>query len=155
MVMVVDRELTATAAAKLGEQTADNATMLVLLDSVDVRVCEDLGRQLRELRHRAGPSLPLFVLADSAALGVVRTFARRERLQTAGFVAIGARQVMAGGAALPTPAVLIVRGRTVVAGVGHPRRFANIRVRSFADELSAYLPAPLGSTFHPGTRRLQ
>lgn len=140
MVMVLDRQLRATTEAKLRERSADTATMLLLLDSLDVRVCEDLGRQLRELRQRTGSALPLLVLADSAALPIVSTFARRERLHSAGFVAIHPGQVMAGGAHLPTPAVLIVRGRTVVAGVGHPRRFANIRLRSFADELSAYLP---------------
>lgn len=150
MVLVLDRRLRATTDARLRERTASTGTMLLLLlDSMDVRVCEDLGRQLREMRQRAGSGLPLIVLADSAALGIVRAFARRERLNTASFVAIHPARVMAGDAYLPTPAVLIVQGRTVVVGVGHPRRFANIRLRSFADELSAYLPPPEGELPHP------
>jgi hypothetical protein len=147
--------LTTTARSKLPTRTADTAEILVLLDSADIRACEDLGRQLRELRNRAGPAMSLVVLADSAAMMGIRTFARRERLRATGFVALGSRDVMTGEAHVPTPAVLVVRGSEVIAGVSHPRRFSNVRIRSFADELSAYLPGTSGSAVSRDTGRLQ
>jgi hypothetical protein len=127
----------------------------VLLDSADIRVCEDLGRQLRELYNRAG-ALPLIVVADSAAVVAVRIFARRERLHPSGFVLIGANDLIDGAARVPTPAALVLDLEgAAVAGVGHPRRFRNIRVRSFADELSANLLAPAGRTPPPEPRRIR
>lgn len=153
--IMVNSRLTPTALMKLGEQTAGTRALLVLLDSADVRTCEDLGRQLRELRNRAGAELPVFILADSEALVTVRTFARREHLLAAGLIAIPSGEVVKRGSDFPTPAVLIVRGGEVVFGVGHPRRFPNVRARSFADELSAYLPRTVGSPVSPDPRRLQ
>lgn len=150
-----DSRLTAIARKKLAQPTASIPEILVLLDSADIRACEDLGRQLRQLRNRAGPEMRVIVGTDSSALRGVRTFARRERLRAAGFVALAAREVIAGQADLPTPAVLIVRGNQVVAGVSHPRRFQNVRVRSFADELSAYLPSTSGGAVSRETGRLQ
>jgi hypothetical protein len=61
-------ELTTSARVQLRKFTGDRAAILVLLDSADIRVCEDLGRQLRELRNRVGSTFPLVIVADSAAL---------------------------------------------------------------------------------------
>jgi len=149
-------ELTANARAALVESTRGGAAILVLLDSVDIRVCEDLGRQLRELRYRAGPTLPLIIGTDSAALAPIRAFARRERLRPSAFASLDAREVIEGMARLPTPAALVIyRGSAEVAGISHPLRFPNVRVRSFADELSAYLREATGSTSPPDSRRSQ
>jgi hypothetical protein len=138
-------ELTSAASAALRRVAGGGPAVLVLLDTADIRVCEDLGRQLRELHARSGPGLPLVVVADPAALVRLRTFTRREHLRPAGFVALAPGSVLADAAQAPTPAVLLTRaGSPNVVGVGHPRRFPNVRVRSFADELSAYLPAPAG-----------
>lgn len=147
--------LTPAARAALGIATEGSPVLLVVLDSADIRVCEDLGRQLRELRNRAGPSLPLVVVTDSAALVPIRTFARRERLHPAGFVALGAGTLIDGRTRIPTPAALVLdRDGSAVAGTGHPRRFSNIRLHSFADELSASLPAPAERT-PPEPRRIR
>jgi hypothetical protein len=146
--------LTPTAYATIRATAGGSAAILVVLDSADIRVCEDLGRQLRELRNRAGPAVPLVVVVEAAALVPMRAFARRERLR-AGFVPLSPRNAMADGAQVPTPAALILRPGSAasVVGVAHPRRFPNVRVRSFADELSAYLPVIAGSTSPPETRR--
>jgi|tagenome__1003787_1003787.scaffolds.fasta_scaffold20988087_8 hypothetical protein len=148
--MPLQGQLTPVARSELREATKDEAAILVLLDSADIRVCEDLGRQLRELRNRAGSTFPLVIVVDSAALVPIATFVRRERLRPASLMALGTGNVIAGVARVPTPAALVIpRGGGAVAGVGHPRRFANVRVRSFADELSAYLRDAAGSTSPP------
>jgi hypothetical protein len=149
-------ELTHAARAKLTQATAGTPAILVLLDSADIRVCEDLGRQLRELRNRAGPSLPLIVVTDSAAVVPIGTFARRERLRPARIVVLRAGNLIVGTPRVPTPAALVLdRAGNAVAGVGHPRRFSNVRVRSFADELSPSLPASAGTTPPPEPRRIR
>jgi hypothetical protein len=148
--MPLQGQLTPVARSELREATKDEAAILVLLDSADIRVCEDLGRQLRELRNRAGTKFPLIIVVDSAALVPMRTFARRERLRPASLMALGTGNVIAGVARVPTPAALVIhKGGGAVAGVSHPRRFANVRVRSFAGELSAYLRDAAGSTSPP------
>jgi len=147
-------ELTTSARVQLKRITGDRAVILVLLDSADIRVCEDLGRQLRELRNRVGSTFPLVIVADSEALVQVRAFARRERLRPAGLAALDPGNVIDGATGVPTPAALVVhRGSAAAAGVSHPRRFPNVRVRSFADELSAYLRDAAGSPSPPHPRR--
>jgi hypothetical protein len=148
--MPLQGRLTRVARSELRERTSNGAAILVLLDSVDIRVCEDLGRQLRELRNRAGSMFPLVIVVDSAALVPIATFVRRERLRPVSLMALGTGSVIAGMARVPTPAALVIHaGSGVVAGVSHPRRFPNVRVHSFADELSAYLRDGAGSTSPP------
>jgi len=147
-------QLTTSVRMRLGGITGDGAAILVLLDSADIRVCEDLGRQLRELRIRVGSAFPLVVVADSAASVSVRAFARRERLRPAGMAVLDPDSVFEGATRISTPAALVVeRGSSAAAGVSHPRRFQNVRVRSFADEMSAYLRAAAGSPSRPSSRR--
>ncbi|MFL5537543.1 MAG: hypothetical protein ACJ8J0_01040, partial [Longimicrobiaceae bacterium] len=67
--------LTPAARTELARLTRADAAIVVLLDTADIRVCEDLGRQLRELRTRAEPA-PLIIAVDiPAALVPVRAFA--------------------------------------------------------------------------------
>jgi len=145
--------LTSAARVELTRLTRAGAVVVVLLDTADIRVCEDLGRQIRELRTRADPA-PLIVAADTAAMVFVRAFARREHLRPAGFAALIPGNLLVDGVRVPTPAALVVHtGSADVVGSSHPRRFANVRVRSFADELSPYLPATVGSDPPPDSRR--
>lgn len=146
--------LTTTARVRLAKAIDGTDAVLVLLDSADVRVCEDLGRQLRLLGRRASPGLPLVVVADPAALPSVRAFTRREKLRPAVFVALRPSDLVAGESRVPTPAAVVMRGMDAsVIGVAHPRRFPNIRTRSFADELSAELPGEPGRSSPPSDRR--
>lgn len=119
--------------------TVGRDLLLVVLDSIDVRQCEDLGRQLRELQAASGRSL--IVVADDGSLANVAAFAQRERLRSE-MLGMSPSSTIEGFPELPTPAVLVSRdgGRTV-SGVAHPRRFANVRVRSFTEELDSLLRA--------------
>jgi hypothetical protein len=146
--------LTPVASAKLKEVDGGSVAILVLLDPADIRVCEDLGHQLRKLVRRAGAAFPLVFVVDSAALTDVRTFARREHLQASGFIGLRADAVIVEKQRVPTPAALVIQtDKGDVVGVGHPRRFPNVRVRSFADELSAYLPDRRGVPSPPTSWR--
>lgn len=148
--VVVRGRLTGTARARLAATVGLGGALLVVLDSADVRVCEDLGRQLRILRRRAGPTLPLVVVTTPGALPTMRVFARREQLRLAALIEVGATELLVGTARVPTPAALVVRKEDLnVVGVAHPRRFRNIRIRSSADELSAALPPGAGGQFTP------
>jgi hypothetical protein len=143
-------QLTTASMARLAPVLGDESAVLVVLDSADVRVCEDLGRQLRVLHRRIGAALPLVVVTAPGALAGIRTFARREHLAPAAFVGIRSAELMVGNSGLPTPAAVVLRGGgSTVAGVAHPRRFRNVRIRSFADELSADLPGEPGGPSGP------
>jgi hypothetical protein len=133
---VIHGVLTTLAADAVRPAMRSALGVLVVLRAADVRTCEDLGRQLRELQSRS-PGMPMVAVADTVDL--LGAFVRRERLR-ASVVQLAAAAVVEGVSALPTPAVLVMDetgGR--VAGVAHPRRFANARVRSFADELAEHV----------------
>jgi hypothetical protein len=133
---VIQGVLTSFAAKAVRPAMRDAPGVLVVLRAADVRTCEDLGRQLRELQSRS-PGMPMVVVADT--LDLLGAFVRRERLR-ASVVQLAAAAVVDGVSALPTPAVLIVEGAGGrVTGVAHPRRFSNARVRSFADELGEHV----------------
>lgn len=134
--------LTSQARERLREAVPGPDAILVILRSRDCLVCEDLGRQLRELRRRAPERIPLIVSTETSGADVVRGFLRRERLRAL-VLGIAPAEVVEGDRALPTPAVLVLReGGASVAGVAHPWRFANTRLRSFAQELDSLLPPP-------------
>lgn len=133
---VIQGVLTSFAADAVRPSMRDAPGVLVVLRAADVRTCEDLGRQLRELQSR-NPGITMVVVADTVDL--LGAFVRRERLR-ASVVQLPAAAVVDGVSALPTPAVLVVGGTGGrVTGVAHPRRFSNARVRSFADELAEYV----------------
>jgi hypothetical protein len=133
---VIKGVLTSFAADAVRPAMRDAPGVLVVLRAADVRTCEDLGRQLRELQSRS-PGTPMVVVADTVDL--LGAFVRRERLR-ASVVQLAAPAVVEGVSGLPTPAVLVVDGTGGrVTGVAHPRRFSNARVRSFADELGEHV----------------
>ncbi|HEX8319648.1 hypothetical protein [Longimicrobium sp.] len=136
--IAVQGALTTGAASATAASMPRGMGLLVVLRRADILTCEDLGRQLRELESRGG-GLPLVVMADTGAAEELRAFVRRERVKAA-VVEVETRQVLNDTPALFTPAVLVVRdGGARVAGIVHPKRFSNARVRSFADELGAHL----------------
>jgi hypothetical protein len=130
--------LTPAALAHLAPRAADGRGVLVLLRKRDCLVCEDLGRQMRELVAHS-PDRPLLVLADPDALATVQAFLHREHLHVPAEAA-PVNAVVQGQDKLPTPAVLVERGpEGAVEGIAHPHRFPNLRVRSFTEELGPLL----------------
>ncbi|HEU0013077.1 MAG TPA: hypothetical protein VFQ45_05310 [Longimicrobium sp.] len=128
--------LSRAALAGLDSGPGDSVATVVVLRGRDLPGCEDLGRQLRELQHRYRGRASVFVWTLASDSNAVLRFLRRERLR-AGLASFSTLDSLGlGPAPLVTPAVLRVRlsdGSTY--GIGHARRFRNVRSRSFADEL--------------------
>jgi hypothetical protein len=142
--------LTAAARRRLASAVNPRGAVLVILDSMDVRVCEDLGRQLRVLHARTGAILPLVVTAPPPALPTIRAFVHGEHLRPAALIDLPMEELFAGHVNVPTPAAVVIHaGDWSFAGVAHPRRFRNLRMRSFADELSADLSDDPGDPSPP------
>jgi hypothetical protein len=113
-------------------------TVLVAITAADLMTCEDLGRQLRELR-RAVPDEPgwgMAVLIDDAGRPELERFLRREHVSRVTVLGGGTGALLAGAEHPGTPAALVLdSGGRIHAGVSHPLRVRNTRSRSFAQEL--------------------
>jgi hypothetical protein len=133
--LAIQDALTPAAAEALRPDMPAGVGLLVVLRDADVRACEDLGRQLRELQTRIG-RMPMVAVTPTESVEVLRAFLRRERVRAA--VRPGDPGLLLQSTpGLPTPAVFMVREQGgIVRGISHPRRFSNARVRSFADELA-------------------
>lgn len=127
-------------AASVVDRARDDAGLAIVLvvHKRDVRTCEDLGRQLRELRRAIGPQRSLLAVTDSDAVEDVASFLSVERVASVTVRSARLGDLLRHSAVLLTPAVLLVDRRdSVVQAVSHPSRFPDARVRSFASELTA------------------
>jgi hypothetical protein len=137
--VMIRGSLSAPARERIAAASGARRVALLVVRGPDSGKCEDLGRQLRELQ-RSAPELPLLIATDSASVEQVTTFARRERLRVRAVLPVAPSAVVEGRVSLPSPTVLLVPAAGGdVAGVGHPLRFSNTRVRSFAAELQPLL----------------
>jgi hypothetical protein len=135
-----------------GESSAGGRAVLLVLYGDDVRTCEDLGRQARELQRWAvsrGARLVIWSAGDSVF--PITTFLLREKIRAASVIHSDSLPRLQHGAPIATPAALLVEPGGSVRGTAHPDRVPNVRVRSFADELEELLrawdgaaPAPRG-----------
>jgi hypothetical protein len=127
---------TGRVAASVRPLLSGDTTLAVVLRSKDVKSCEDLGRQLRHLR-RVAPGRSIVVWTEAGGVDDVRRFLRRERVSDVRVSAVELAAVLEHRAAFATPAALVILddGR-VVQGIAHPVRFPNMRLRSFAEELT-------------------
>lgn len=115
---------------------AADTTLAVVVRERDLATCEDLGRQLRNLR-RVAPERPLVVWTEPAGTEAVRRFLRRERVSNVQVTPMDLGALMVDVRAFVTPAALLVQSDgQVVQGIAHPNRFPNMRLRSFAEELT-------------------
>jgi hypothetical protein len=111
--------------------------MAIALQAADCFTCEDLGRQLRELRHARGAGeRTVVVVTTPLDLAVVRAWLRKERVVPVRLVAVDGGVQLIGTGPVPTPAVMLLdsAGR-VERGIAHPQRVPNVRLVSFAAEL--------------------
>jgi hypothetical protein len=113
-------------------------TVLAVVTANDLGSCEDLGRQLRELR-RAVPDQPgwgMAILVDQAGMTGLRIFLQRERVGRIPVLVGDPRAYLEGQQHPGTPAAVVLhRDGSITAGVSHPLRVRNTRSRSFAEEL--------------------
>jgi hypothetical protein len=114
---------------------ASAGTLLFLVRDRDRRSCEDLARQLRELRRRAPADLRLVVWTAKADTAPVAAFLRRERIRVEALRGVEIDSVFGGGTPVVTPATLVVAADGSARGVAHSKRFPGTRPRSFAAEL--------------------
>lgn len=113
-----------------------DTTLAVVLRARDLATCEDLGRQLRNLR-RVAPEQTLVVWTEPEGTEEVRHFLRRERVSNVQVTPMDLGALLVDVRALETPAALLVKeDGQVVQGIAHPNRFPNMRLRSFAEELT-------------------
>ena len=148
--------LAAPAAAALREASAGDTALVLLVERRDLATCEDLGRQLRELRRHWGPDRKIVVWGEADDPEAVRDYLKRERIAGTEVQPLPVSRVMEGRTRIPTPAVLVATaGGVVVEGVAHPYRFKNVRLRSWSQELrtlprAAGEAAPSGAAPAPG-----
>ncbi|MEW5926277.1 MAG: hypothetical protein AB1941_02205 [Gemmatimonadota bacterium] len=110
---------------------------IVVLRGRDLLVCEDLGRQLRELRAADGGARNVLVWTDHEDLPAVRAFLKRENLRSLQLRSVQVENLFESRTKPATPAVLLLQRNDSVLGIAHTRRFPNVRLRSFAQELQA------------------
>lgn len=130
-------DVSAVARSRLAANVAAGPAILVVLDSIDLRRCGDLGRQLRELQRAVAKRLPVLVATGGTPRREVDVFLRSERLLLQAVDALGAGDLFESGSAVPTPAaVWLDPDLRYAIGVGHIPRYPYVRSRSFAEELS-------------------
>lgn len=119
----------------LGALTTD--VVVVLMREGDWSTCEDVGRQLRELRHvtqRRG--LRLFILTDSSSYGRFAVRVERENIRPDRLYAVNLGVHSAGLSNSATPAALRVSpSGDVVIGIAHVGTTPGYRTHSFTQEL--------------------
>jgi hypothetical protein len=131
-----------------GASPAAGRAVLLVLYGDDVRTCEDLSRQARELQRWAvsrGARLLIWSAGDSSL--PVTTFLRREKIGAASIIRSDSLPHLQDSAPIATPAALLVEPGGAVLGTAHPDRVPNVRIRSFADELEELLRAQATSGF--------
>jgi hypothetical protein len=122
--------------------SAAGRAVLLVLHGDDVRTCEDLGRQARELQRWAvsrGARLVVWSAGDSTV--PVTTFLLREKIRNAEIIHSDSLPHLRHAPPIATPAALLMEPGGSVQGTAHPDRVPNVRVRSFADELEELLRA--------------
>lgn len=127
--------------------------LVIVLAADDVRTCEDLGRQLREvLRTRVARRQPVVVVRTDDDAHTVDTWLRRERIRGTVQASPPRGTLTPNFLPAPGPAVLRVSadGR-VLDGVLHPTRVLNVRVVSFVRELNLHGAVPHPVPAHPHT----
>ena len=134
------------AARRLAAVAGGEPGVVVMVRGQDVKTCEDVARQLRQLVHAVPAQTPVVVWTDAESRAFVSSFLRRERIRARSVEGVALESVVPGAARVHTPAVLLVDGDgAVLDGIAHTRRFPNFRGRSFAQEVNlGVLRAPAG-----------
>lgn len=117
-----------------GEWTS---AVAVLMTKSEWQSCEDIGRQLRELRREASSrGVPMVFWTDQASFDAMARELHRERLSEIRLIALIDLGRQADGSSVLTPAVVHFDsdGR-LISGVSYPERHPNVRPVPFAAEI--------------------
>lgn len=113
------------------------SAVAVLMTERGWQSCEDIGRQLRELRREASARVvPIVFWTDQESFDAMATELRRERLGESRLIALDDLGRRTDGGSIVTPAVVHFDsdGR-LISGVSYPEKYPNVRPTSFADEI--------------------
>ena len=113
------------------------SAVAVLMTERAWKSCEDIGRQLRELRREASArGVPIVFWTDQKSYDAVATELHRERLTGIRLIALDDLGRRADGGSIMTPAVVHFDsdGR-LISGVSYPVRHPNVRPVPFAAEI--------------------
>jgi hypothetical protein len=112
----------------------------VLLRSVDLENCEDLGRQLRELRSDRLRAEQFEIWTPLENVEAITAFARTERIDVHRVRGIELERAFSMTNIVSTPAALVLSPNgEILAGVSHLTVVPGARIISFADELRSRL----------------
>jgi len=111
--------------------------LVLALRARDSFTCEDLGRQLREVRHALrGRDTPLILVTPASDSQAVRVWLRRERVSPTHWLILDPNHLLADRDSLATPALVLADGDgKILRGIAHPERVRNTRTRSFVHEM--------------------
>ena len=120
-----------------GSNTVGTDAVIVMLRNADWSTCEDLARQLRELRRATLlRGLPLYVYTDAASYPELAVRVRRENIRPDTIHVVDLTMELAGLSEAATPAALRVSpAGNVVVGVAHIGSVPGHRTESFTQEL--------------------
>jgi len=129
-------ELTRVATAALPTDPWTSA-IAVLITASAMQTCEDVGRQLRELRRESSArGVPMVIWTDEKSLQTVTMELHRERLSGIRVSAVRDLGLLASGESVTTPAVIHFDGEgRVITGVSYPESHPNVRPVPFAAEI--------------------
>lgn len=118
--------------------------LVIALRAEDCFTCEDLGRQLRELRHTRGAAdRGVVVITPPADRTIVEKWLRKERVVAVTVVSTERGFQLDATGSVPTPAALLLDSLgQVERGISHPQRVRNVRLVSFAAELALDVHGP-------------
>lgn len=111
--------------------------VVVMLRHADWSTCEDLGRQLRDLRRATRlRKFPMYVLTDSANHSRLAVLLRRENIQPDHILVVDLEKQSLGLSRSTTPAALrLDPAGQVIVGIAHVETSPGYRRESFVQEL--------------------
>jgi hypothetical protein len=116
-------------------RAGSDSAVVVAVHARDVRTCEDLGRQIRQLASAVGSTTRLVIAIPADDSVRLLEFVRVERIRNVELAVITVPLKM-NGIDVPTPAAFVLgRDGQVRRGIAHVQRERNVRTVSFAQEL--------------------
>lgn len=121
-------------------RAGSDSAVVAAVHARDVKTCEDLGRQLRQLAGAVGGGARLVIAIPASDSVRVKEFILVERIRNVD-LAVFTVPLRMNGIDVPTPAAFVLgRDGRVRRGIAHVQREPNVRTVSFAQELGYLSP---------------